>query len=215
MRVSKPLPLTLEVRNLLFMHLWVAIEAAQTLFLNSMHKLPCTCSSGTLSQPAVPRLFAYTYTLWCRWVSMLADSEEVHVPMVQACVAHACLFPKGLDDTVNVCGQEPGINHRLVVERCDQDKWEAANVCMAAVQPHRHAPSYPVKTCADTLRGCGRRRRRSYHKGRLGHRIGLDTVDERGGCVERLQHTPMHTCTPMRVEERQHTFFEPNSTVHG
>ncbi|KAH9165060.1 hypothetical protein EDB89DRAFT_2013594 [Lactarius sanguifluus] len=150
MRVSKPLPLTLEVRNLLFMHLW----------------------------PAVPRLFAYTYTLWCRWVSMLADSEEVHVPMVQACVAHACLFPKGLDDTVN-------------------DKWEAANVCMAAVQPHRHAPSYPVKTCADTLRG------------RLGHRIGLDNVDERGGCVERLQHTPsahMHSNESRRA---------PNSTVHG
>ncbi|KAH8984798.1 hypothetical protein EDB86DRAFT_3219811 [Lactarius hatsudake] len=66
--------------------------------------------------------------------------------MVQACVAHACLSPKQLDSSVDVCGQKPRINHKLVAERCDQDKWEAANVCMAAELLHRRALVHPIRS---------------------------------------------------------------------
>lgn len=88
-------------------------------------ELPSTCSSGTFvsARGASSLCSVHPAARVGQAVSMLTDSKEVHVPAVQACVAHACLSPERLDGSVDVCGQEPGIDH---AERWDQDKWEAA-----------------------------------------------------------------------------------------
>ena len=72
-------------------------------------------------------LFARARSLRRGWVSVLAEGEEMLVPVVQAQAragdARLSLSPEQLEAGTNVLGQELSIDR---AERWDQDKWEAA-----------------------------------------------------------------------------------------
>jgi len=73
-------------------------------------------------------LFARARSLRRGWLSVLAEGEEAHVPVVQALLRandaqQLSLSPEQFDGGTNVLGQELSIDR---AERWDQDKWEAA-----------------------------------------------------------------------------------------
>jgi mRNA m6A methyltransferase non-catalytic subunit len=72
-------------------------------------------------------LFARARSLRRGWVSVLAEGEEMHVPVVQAQAragdSRLSLSPEQLEAGTNVLGQELSIDR---AERWDQEKWEAA-----------------------------------------------------------------------------------------
>jgi mRNA (2'-O-methyladenosine-N6-)-methyltransferase len=73
-------------------------------------------------------LFARARSLRRGWLSVLAEGEEAHVPVVQALLRandaqQLSLSPEQSDGGTNVLGQELSIDR---AERWDQDKWETA-----------------------------------------------------------------------------------------
>src|SRR6266702_790606 len=72
-----------------------------------------TCSSGTFitAHSALSSCIHAPCHMGGSACSLTVRRSSLHVPMMQAYVAHACLSPKRLDGSVNVCGQEPDIDH--------------------------------------------------------------------------------------------------------